>query len=235
RYGAVRFPGKPIALIRGKPMVWHVYRQALKARSLHEVLVATDDERISGVCADFDIPTVMTRSDHSTGTDRLPECIAAIDANFYVNVQGDEPMIAPEAIDLVAQAITRIDDPAVLASNGYNRIRDPDDLFNPGAVEVTLTPDSMALAYSREPIANCKRGAMEYYRQLGLYAFRKRGLEVFATLRPGPIERVLRVEMLRFLEHGYRVAMVRVPDDNAIPVDTPTDLEKVSRMLAGEA
>lgn len=234
RFGSVRFPGKSIALINGRPMVWHVYQQASKARLLDEVIVATDDERISGVCRRFDIPTIMTRKDHSTGTDRLAECVASIDADFYVNVQGDEPMISPAAIDLVTRAITRIEDQKVLASNGYKSIHDLDELVNPSAVKVTLTPEGTALAYSREPIGNQREGSIEYYRQLGLYAFRKAGLEAFAALRPGPIEQVVSVEMLRFLEHGFRVAMVRVPDDDAIPVDTLADLEKVSRMLAGE-
>jgi 3-deoxy-manno-octulosonate cytidylyltransferase (CMP-KDO synthetase) len=233
RFGAVRFPGKPIALIHGKPMVWHVYQQAMKARALTDVIVATDDERISDVCRKLDIPTIMTRNDHQTGTDRLAECVASIDADFYVNVQGDEPMIAPGAIDIVAQAIAATDDPLVLASNGFKRIQTADELTNPGAVKVKLSPEGMALAYSREPIGNQRDGSVEYYRQLGLYAFRKHGLETFAALSPGPIEQSLHVEMLRFVEHDYCVAMVQVPDDDAIPVDTPADLEKVSKMMTG--
>jgi 3-deoxy-manno-octulosonate cytidylyltransferase (CMP-KDO synthetase) len=212
-------------------MMWHVYRQASKAKLLDDVVLATDDERISSVCNDLGIPVIMTRRDHPTGTDRLVESVSSVHADFYVNVQGDEPMIAPEAIDIVARAIMQIDDPLVLASNGFKRIHDPDELANTGAVKVAVSPDGRALAYSRQPIANHRDGAVEYYRQLGLYAFRRAGLETFAALCPGPKELTENVEMLRFLEHGYSVAMVRVPDDDGIPVDTPADLMKVSRMI----
>jgi 3-deoxy-manno-octulosonate cytidylyltransferase (CMP-KDO synthetase) len=231
RYGAVRFPGKSLADIHGKPMMWHVYQRAKKAKLLGEVFVATDDERISGACKDLGLPSIMTRRDHPTGTDRLVECIKTVDADIYVNVQGDEPMIAPEAIDIVAKAILKIDDPRVLASNGYKPIHDAAEVVNTNAVKVTMTTGGLALCYSRLPIPYPKDGAAEYNRQLGLYAFRKSGLEKFAAYKPGPIELAEGVEMLRFLEHGYEVAMVRTPDDNAISVDTLSDLEQVRRLI----
>ncbi len=231
RYGAVRFPGKSLADIHGKPMLWHVFQQTKKAKSLHEVYVATDDERIANACKKFSIPFIMTRQDHPTGTDRLVECIKTVDADIYVNVQGDEPMIAPEAIDIVADAILNIKDPRVLASNGYKPIHDPAEVVNANAVKVIMTADGLALSYSRLPIPYPKDGFAEYNRQLGLYAFRKRGLETFAAHRPGPIELAEGVEMFRFLEHGYEVAMVRTPDDNAISVDTLGDLEQVRRLI----
>jgi 3-deoxy-manno-octulosonate cytidylyltransferase (CMP-KDO synthetase) len=232
RYGAVRFPGKALADIHGKPMMWHVHRQACKARLLDEVYIATDDERISGVCKSLDLPVIMTRNDHPTGTDRLVECMGSVHADIYVNVQGDEPMIAPEAIDIVAEAITRIDDPRVLASNGYKPIHDPSELINTNTVKVTMTVAGLALAYSRLPIPYPKDGSVQHYRQLGLYAFRKTGLETFAAHRPGPLEQAEGVEMLRFIERGYGVAMVQTPDDDAISVDTPADLEQVRRRIA---
>lgn len=231
RYGAVRFPGKSLADIHGKPMVWHVFQQAKKTKTLQEIYVATDDERIADACKKFDLPSIMTRNDHPTGTDRLVECIKSVNADIYVNVQGDEPMIAPEAIDIVANAIAKIDDQRVLASNGFKPIHDPAEVVNTNAVKVTMTATGLALSYSRLPIPYPKDGAGEYNRQLGLYAFRKRGLEKFAEHRPGPVERAEGVEMLRFLEHGYEVAMVRTPDDNAISVDTLSDLEQVRRLI----
>ncbi len=231
RYGAVRFPGKSLADIHGKPMLWHVYQQAKKTKSLHEVYVATDDERIADACKQFNIPYIMTRKDHPTGTDRLVECIKTVDADIYVNVQGDEPMIAPEAIDIVANAILKVSDPRVLASNGYKPIHDPAEVVNTNAVKVTMTTAGLALSYSRLPVPYPKDGTAEYNRQLGLYAFRKSGLEKFAAYKPGPIELAEGVEMLRFLEHGYEVAMVRTPDDNAISVDTLGDLEQVRKLI----
>lgn len=232
RYGAVRFPGKALADIHGKPMMWHVHRQASRADTLDEVVIATDDERISNACKQLSLPVMMTRTDHPTGTDRLVECMRNLDADIYVNVQGDEPMIAPEAIDIVTTAITKIDDPRVLASNGFKAIADPAEAINTNIVKVTMTVAGTALSYSRLPIPYPKDGSVQYFRQLGLYAFRKAGLETFAAHRPGPLELAEGVEMLRFLEHGYEVAMVRTPDDNAISVDTPADLDKVRRMIA---
>lgn len=231
RYGAVRFPGKSLADIHGKPMLWHVYQQAKKTASLQEIYIATDDERIADACRKFDLPSIMTRCDHRTGTDRLVECTKTIDADIYVNVQGDEPMIAPAAIDIVARAIVEIDDPRVLASNGYKPIHDPAEVVDVNAVKVIMTSKGLALSYSRLPIPYPKDETGEYNRQLGLYAFRKSGLEQFALHKPGPIERAEGVEMLRFLEHGYEVAMVRTPDDNAISVDTLADLEQARRLI----
>jgi 3-deoxy-manno-octulosonate cytidylyltransferase (CMP-KDO synthetase) len=231
RYGAVRFPGKSLADIHGKPMMWHVYQQAKKAKSLQEVFVATDDKRIYDACSNLSLPAIMTRSDHPTGTDRLVECIKTVDADIYVNVQGDEPMIAPEAIDIVARAIQKIDDPRVLASNGYKPIHSPAEAINANAVKVTMTAAGLALSYSRLPIPYPKDGDGEYNRQLGLYAFRKKGLEEFAAHKPGPVEKAEGVEMLRFLEHGFEVAMVRTPDDDAISVDTLFDLEQVRKHI----
>jgi 3-deoxy-manno-octulosonate cytidylyltransferase (CMP-KDO synthetase) len=231
RYGAVRFPGKSLADIHGKPMMWYVYQQAKKANSLDEVFIATDDERISSACKQHALPWIMTRSDHPTGTDRLVECIRTVSADIYVNVQGDEPMIAPEAIDIVAKVILQIDNPRVLASNGFKPMHDPAEVMNTNNVKVTITREGLALSYSRLPIPYPKDGAAEFNRQLGLYAFRKSGLEKFAAYKPGPIELAEGVEMLRFLEHGYEVAMVRTPDDNAISVDTLADLEQVRRLI----
>lgn len=133
-------------------MVWHVYQQARQARSLNDVLVATDDVRIVEACRELSIPVVMTRDDHFTGTDRLTECADRVDADYYVNVQGDEPMIAPEAIDIVADAIVRTIDARVLVSNGFKRIHEPELVASAGAVKVTVSPEGLALNYSRQPI-----------------------------------------------------------------------------------
>jgi 3-deoxy-manno-octulosonate cytidylyltransferase (CMP-KDO synthetase) len=232
RYGAVRFPGKSLADIHGKPMMWHVYQQALKSELLQDVFIATDDDRIMEACAALDLNAIKTRDDHPTGTDRLAECVASVDSDIYVNVQGDEPMIAPEAIDRVARAIVESDDPDTLASNGFNDIHLATDVIDTNVVKVIMDIAGRALMYSRQPIPYPKDGPVQYHRQLGLYAFRKSGLETFASEKPGPVEAAEGIEMLRFLEHGYRVAMVRVPDDDGIPVDTPADLQRVREMLA---
>ena len=138
RYGAVRFPGKSLADILGKPMMWHVYQQALKAVSLDAVYIATDDGRIRSACDDLGLNVVMTRSDHASGTDRVAECAGLIDAEVYVNVQGDEPMIDPLAIDAVARGVVDSGNPATIASNGYNEMSDPTDVVDTNVVKVIM-------------------------------------------------------------------------------------------------
>jgi len=232
RYGAVRFPGKSLADIHGKPMMWHVYQQALKAESLDEVFIATDDQRILDACDGLGLNTILTSTEHATGTDRLAECATIIDSDIYVNVQGDEPMIVPEAIDRVARGILESDDSDMLAANGFNDIHVATDVIDTNVVKVIIDIKGRALAYSRQPIPYPKDGPVQYHRQLGLYAFRKLGLETFSAKQPGPVEAAEGVEMLRFLEHGYSIKMVRVPDDDGIPVDTPSDLKRVRDMMA---
>jgi 3-deoxy-manno-octulosonate cytidylyltransferase (CMP-KDO synthetase) len=233
RFGASRFPGKPIADINGKPMLWHVYQQTIAAEGIDAATIATDDDRIRKVCEILDLPVLMTRSDHASGTDRVAECAARLDADIIVNVQGDEPMIEPEAIARVTRAIAACDDPNVQASNGYNEIASPSDAIDTNVVKVVMTTTGLAMAYSRLPIPYPKGGAVRHLRQLGLYAFRREGLERFAALRPGPLEQAEGVEMLRFVEHGYGVQMVQVPNDEGIPVDTPADLDRVRTLMAG--
>lgn len=231
RYGAVRFPGKSLADIHGKPMMWHVYQQTKKVKSIDRVVIATDDERIERVGRELGLEMIMTRGDHFTGTDRVAECAGRLDADILVNVQGDEPMIDPDAIERVARAIVDCDDPNVQASNGFNEIADPTDAIDNNVVKVITATSGNALAYSRLPVPYPRGQAVTYKRQLGLYAFRKSGLELFSKTAPGPLERAEGVEMLRFVEHGYGVRMVQVANDDAISVDSPADLERVRALI----
>ena len=213
-------------------MMWYVHRQASKVKLLDETWIATDDLQIAEACKRLELPVVMTRGDHPTGTDRLVECMDSIDAEIYVNVQGDEPMIDPMAIELVTKAIVENPNDNVMASNGYQEITDPSEVVDVNSVKVSLTVNGLALAYSRLPIPFPKSGTVTYRRQLGLYAFRKEGLEIFGSHSPGPVELAEGVEMLRYTEHGYDVAMVATPADGAVSVDTPEDLERVRQLMA---
>ncbi|MBR9973690.1 3-deoxy-manno-octulosonate cytidylyltransferase [Magnetospirillum sulfuroxidans] len=233
RYKSVRFPGKPLADILGKPMMWHVYQQALKARTLDALYIATDDERIAAVCRELDLLVLMTGDNHSTGTDRVAECRDMVVADVYVNIQGDEPMIDPSAIDLVVNAIKQCDDPAVMASNAYTPISNPSDAVDTNIVKVSLTAAGNTMAYSRSPIPFPKSGEVRYLRQLGLYAFRRSGLLIFSEHQPGPVERAEGVEMLRFIEHGYHVKMVEVHDES-LSVDTESDLHRVRALMGAQ-
>ena len=226
RYGASRFPGKSLADISGKPMMWHVYQQAKKCPISSDVYIATDDERIRSSAIEHGLNVIMTSSNHPTGSDRVAECGQNVNADIYVNIQGDEPMIEPEAITTVANALLNCNDASVIVSNAYTKMTRPSDVVDTNNVKVVLTQFSTALAYSRAPIPYPKSGEVQYLRQLGLYAFRKKALEIFANTSPGPVEEAENVEMLRFLERGHSVLMVEVKDDS-IPVDTPSDLERV--------
>ena len=230
RYQSVRFPGKPLAEINGKPMMWHVYGQALKCPALDAVYIATEDRRIEDSCRELDLNVLMTRSDHPTGTDRVAECVAMVDADFYVNIQGDEPMIDPVAITVVVDSIRASTNPRVVASNAYARIESASDAVDVNNVKVVLAQDGTAMAFSRQPIPYPKGGEVVYLRQLGLYAFRKSALQIFSELIPGPVECAEGVEMLRFVEHGHQVQMIEV-QDKSIPVDTEADLQRVRELM----
>lgn len=231
RYASSRFPGKPLADIGGKPMLWHVYQAASNVSEIDAVYIATEDKRIAQACADLSLPCLMTRDDHITGTDRLAECIKLVEGDYFVNIQGDEPKISPCAVSAVVRAMLASEDPTLLATNGYAMLTDATDVMNTNVVKVVTSASGRAMYYSRSPIPHPKAGHVDYKRQLGLYCFARRGLELFGSLKPGPVERAETVEMLRFVEHGLGVLMVEVEDDS-IPVDTPQDLDRVRKLFA---
>ncbi len=228
RYQSSRFPGKSLALINGKPMMWHVYQRALESNVLDEVYIATDDERIVKVANEHNLKTVMTSDKHETGTDRVAEVASQIQADYYINIQGDEPFIEPEAIKLVAQAIIDCDNPLVQAANAYTSMQDISDVVDTNTVKVVMDVNQRALAYSRQPIPYPKANTAKYSKQLGLYAFKQSGLQVFSENLPASLEKVEGVEMYRLLEHGYSIQMVKT-NNVSISVDTPSDLKRVQK------
>ena len=228
RYQSSRFPGKSLALINGKPMMWHVYQRALESNVLDEVYIATDDERIVKVANEHNLKTVMTSDKHETGTDRVAEVASQIQADYYINIQGDEPFIEPDAIKLVAQAIIDCDNPLVQAANAYTSMQDISDVVDTNTVKVVMDVNQRALAYSRQPIPYPKANTAKYSKQLGLYAFKQSGLQVFSENLPASLEKVEGVEMYRLLEHGYSIQMVKT-NDVSISVDTPSDLNRVQK------
>ena len=230
RYQSTRFPGKSLALINGKPMMWHVYQRALESNILDEVYIATDDERIVKVANEHNLKTVMTSDKHETGTDRVAEVASQILADFYVNIQGDEPFIEPEAIKLVAQAIIDCENPLVHATNAYTFMQDISDVVDTNTVKVVMDVNQRALAYSRQPIPYPKANTAKYSKLIGLYAFKQSGLQVFSENLPASLEKVEGVEMYRLLEHGHSIQMVKT-NDVSISVDTPSDLKRVQKMF----
>lgn len=241
RYASTRFPGKPLADIGGKPMVVRVAERAVRSGA-SRIIVATDDTRIANAVNDHGYQVLMTRSDHATGTDRLAEVAARLRlaANaIVVNVQGDEPLIAPALIRKVAENLAA--HRAAAIATAACRIREARDLANPNVVKVVLDDGGYALYFSRAPIPWARddfaRGIRKLpanlpaLRHLGIYAYRCSFLRAYARLKPAAIERAEALEQLRALAHGYRIS---VAISSAAPhpgVDTPADLRKVKQLL----
>lgn len=227
RWGAARFPGKALAVINDKPMIWHVYKQAMASGALHKCVVATDDKRISQACEEQNIPFIMTRESHPTGTDRLAEVAEKVEASLYLNIQGDEPMLAPGSIrKLAGTAMTETRQ----VLNGYCVIREPSEIIDINVVKVVMARSGIALAFSRSPIPYPKSGEAEYFRVVGLYAFTRSALLEFPKLPIGQLERSEGIELYRYLESGRRVQMVEV-GESGHAVDTPDDLERVRGLM----
>ena len=211
-------------------MVEHVYRRASDARLVDLAIVATDDDRIAEVVAGFGGIAVMTSADHATGSDRLAEVAAALESDLIVNVQGDEPLLSSDAIDLAVDAL-KIDtnDPV---STLRRQIADPEDFHNPAVVKVVIDRAGYALYFSRAPIPFVRPGhePPDFWRHIGLYVYRRDFLLRVAQLPPTPAERAEGLEQLRMLEYGFRIRTVETTTD-AIGVDTPDDLERVRRLL----
>jgi 3-deoxy-manno-octulosonate cytidylyltransferase (CMP-KDO synthetase) len=216
-------------------MIEHVYRRAGAASTVSRVIVATDDLRIATRVNDFGGHVRLTKPTHPTGTDRLAEVAATLDCDIVVNVQGDEPLIDPRAIDQAVAPL--VADPSVPMTTLYKRITHPAELDDPNVVKVVVDRGGFALYFSRSPIPyvrNPKGGWPPLYRHIGLYAYRRSTLLVLANLEPTPLERAESLEQLRALEHGIRIKAVETEYDS-ISVDTPQDLEQVRRLLAAPA
>jgi 3-deoxy-manno-octulosonate cytidylyltransferase (CMP-KDO synthetase) len=215
-------------------MIEHVYRRVAASKLVSEVIVATDDLRIATRVHDFGGKVRLTKA-HETGTDRLAEVATSLDCDVVVNVQGDEPLIDPGAIE---EAVTPfVHDASVVITTLYKRIQDPAELANPNIVKVVVDRGGFALYFSRAPIPHIRdpRGGWPpLYKHIGLYAYRRSVLLVLAALEPTPLERAESLEQLRALEHGIRIKAIETKYDS-FGVDTPEDLEQVRRLMTAPA
>ncbi|MGA8869946.1 MAG: 3-deoxy-manno-octulosonate cytidylyltransferase [Candidatus Acidiferrales bacterium] len=232
RHGSTRFPGKALAPIAGKPMIQHVVERIRGARLVTDVVVATDDARIKKAVEDFGGQAMMTRMDHRTGTDRVAEVAIHREADVYVNVQGDEPLIDPGTIDEVVVAM--LEDDSVRIAGPCVPITHANDIMDPNITKVVRDFDGNALYFSRAPIPwvrdRNESVVAHHWKHIGLYAFRRDALLDFPTLPPGDLERVEQLEQLRWLENGYRIRIVESQYD-AVSVDVPADIERVEKLL----
>jgi len=235
RFGATRLPGKPLVALSGKPMIERVWARVRQAKKISRVIVATDDERILQAVAGFGGEAVMTRAEHRSGTERVAEVAATTvhgGEDVFVNVQGDEPLIEPAAIDSVVEAIES-DEQTAIATLAVPITR-PADIMDPNVVKVVLDFDDNALYFSRAPIPWVRdRDApvhARHLKHLGLYAFRRAALQDFPTLPLGNLERIEQLEQLRWMENGYKIRVAETPHDS-VSVDVPEDVTRVEQLL----
>lgn len=232
RYGSVRFPGKALARISGKPLVQWVWERAREAKRLERLLVATDDERILEAARRFGAEAVMTSPDLPSGTDRVWAAVKESRAQIIVNIQGDEPLLTPAMIDQLVEGLER--EPAAGMATLRHAMRSPAGYSDPNIVKVVTDEKGWALYFSRAAIPHVRQkdcASPVWYKHIGLYAYRRALLEQFVQWPPSPLEVVEKLEQLRALEKGTRI---RVLDSavNTVGVDTLEDLRQVEKILS---
>ncbi len=249
RYASTRFPGKPLAPLKGVPVIQHVYQNSMNSRLADDVMVATDSETIFETVLSFGGKAVMTSGDHASGTDRIAEVARSMEYDIIVNVQGDEPLIQPEMIDDV---ISVLDDPRASIGTLATRIRDRREIFDPHVVKVVFDREGFALYFSRAAVPYHRdewkdiggvRGlglgmsdspqlqtANHCYKHIGIYSYRRDVLTKLSELPPSHLECIEKLEQLRALEEGFRIK-VKETVYETFGVDTPEDLERIEKCL----
>ena len=234
RFPSTRFPGKPLALISGKPMIQHVYERAQACPELDEMYVATDDQRIYSCVEGFGGRAVMTAKDHQSGTDRIAEAAEKLNVgprDIVVNIQGDQPLFQPSILADLIRPLN--EDPTIPMSTLMYRIQENKEIQDPNNVKVVVDTNGYALYFSRLPIPfiRDKGSGTHYYKHIGMYAYRKEFLLTFTRLPYGRLEGVEKLEQLRALEHGFQIKVIETPFDST-DVDVPKDMVEVERQLA---
>jgi 3-deoxy-manno-octulosonate cytidylyltransferase (CMP-KDO synthetase) len=230
RLASTRLPRKILRDINGRPMLAHVYEAARACLGLHDVIVATDSDDVASVCRNNGWSVRMTSAAHRSGTDRVHEVAQLVDADVYINVQGDEPLARREHLEVLLQLMA---DKTVEVGTLKTPCT-PEDIANPNAVKVVTSLDERALYFSRAtvPFDRDRTGNVTYFKHLGFYAYRKAALDAFCTWPESELERSERLEQLRFLDHGVSIHVAETPFDT-IGVDTEEDLQRVEKILAG--
>jgi 3-deoxy-manno-octulosonate cytidylyltransferase (CMP-KDO synthetase) len=232
RLASTRMSRKVLREIAGRPMVEWVWRAAAASGLMDPVVVATDSDEVAAACRVAGIPVEMTSPDCPSGSDRVREVADRIDADVYVNIQGDEPMLTPDFFPPLLALFSRPEVEVATLSVACP----PDDIANPNAVKVVAAPDGRALYFSRAAIPHDRdhTGFTGYRKHLGIYAYRKATLELFAELEPSPLEKLERLEQLRLLENGIDIYVADAPRDT-IGVDTEEDLARAEAALGRSA
>ena len=236
RYGSTRLPGKPLVMLAGKSMIQRVYERAKLAQRVDRVIVATDDERILKAVEGFGGEARMTRGDHRTGTERVAEVAAHVPGEVFVNVQGDEPLLDPVAVDTAVNAL--LEEPAAQVATVATPIKAAADIMDPNVVKTVLDFDENALYFSRAPIPwvrdTAAKMVVRHLKHLGLYVFQRDALLEYPTLPQGELERIEQLEQLRWLENGWKIRVAEVEHD-AVSVDVPADVGRVEKLLTEQS
>lgn len=232
RYGSSRFQGKPLADIHGKPMIWWVYNNAINTPELDEVYVATESEIIINECNKWGINAILTADTHLTGTDRVGEVASKINADIYVVLMGDEPLIKSDEISKVIKEMKK--DRSISACMLATKFKNPVDVVNTTTIKLAINKENDLLFMSRSPIPFPKESLnFEYYKNMGLYAYTSDVLKFFVETEAGPVESAEGLEMFRLIENRKRVKIVKV-NSNSMSVDTPKDLDRIRKILSKE-
>jgi 3-deoxy-manno-octulosonate cytidylyltransferase (CMP-KDO synthetase) len=246
RFASTRFPGKPLVAIAGRPLIAHVVDRCREAKLIERIIVATDDDRIAAAAEEAGAEAALTSPDHPSGTDRVAEVAESLNSGIIVNVQGDEPTLAPEAIDAAVDPM--LTDPTIPICTLMVRLSEPEELFNPNVNKVVVDQKGFALYFSRLPIPYHReawpniftRGqeraaewvaSYNWYKHVGLYVYRREALLELARLAPVGLELAEGLEQLRALAYGYKIKVVETEYDS-IGVDTPEDVARVEEILA---
>ena len=232
RYGSTRLPGKPLVPLAGQPMIQRVYERAKQSQRAGRVIVATDDARIVAAVEGFGGEARMTRTDHRTGTERVAEVAAHVAGEVFVNVQGDEPLLDPAAVDTAIDAL--LEEPVAAVATVATAIRTPGDIMDPNVVKAVLDFDNNALYFSRAPVPWVRDTAaklqVRHWKHLGLYVFQREALLEYPTLPQGELEKIEQLEQLRWMENGWKIRVAEVEHD-AVSVDVPEDVARVEKLL----
>jgi 3-deoxy-manno-octulosonate cytidylyltransferase (CMP-KDO synthetase) len=235
RYSSTRFQGKVLAKIQGKPMIQHVWERAKQAKSLDDVIIACDHDMVADCAREFGARVVITSKDHTCGTDRIAEVINPLDVKIVVNIQGDEPMINPAAIDSVARAL--LDNKELGMATLMKRIDDVTQLLDPNVVKVVVDKNNFALYFSRAPIPYLSETSdvknPVYFKHIGLYGYTKDFLFTYKNIPSSSLEKIEKLEQLRVLQEGFRIKVIETKFDT-VGVDTLEDLAKVEAYMQGE-
>lgn len=241
RFNATRFPGKPLALLNGKPIIQHVFEHATRASLIDLVVIATDDKRIFDAVRNFGGEAVMTSVDHASGTDRIAEASADIECEYLINIQGDEPFIKPEMIDDVVNLLYNDDNAAI--STLARRITDREEIVSPNVVKVVMDDMGYALYFSRSPIPYYRDewkspdsisfidNTTVVFKHIGIYGYRKSDLMVFTSMEKGRLEDIEKLEQLRALAAGMKIK-VKETEYVTFGIDTIDDLRKAEEWLS---